>query len=71
MVEPVASTPALKGWRTVAINVGLPAVILALQNLAGVDFGSLGVGVFTAVLIHSVINIALRAVTDTAIGKAK
>ena len=61
---------ALKGWRTVAINVALPAAVLLLQNLGAVDFGKLGVGVFTAVLAHSAINIALRAVTTTAIGKA-
>ena len=60
----------LKGWRTVAVNVALPAAILLLQNLAGVDFGKLGVGVFTAVALHSAINIALRAVTNTPIFKA-
>lgn len=59
-----------KGWRTVAVNVALPAGVLLLQNLAGVDFGKLGVGMFAAIAIHSGINIALRAITNTAIGKA-
>lgn len=58
----------IKGWRTVAVNVGIAAVTAALPVLAGVDWTAL-VGPKAAVAIVVVINLGLRAVTTSPVGK--
>jgi hypothetical protein len=58
----------LKGWRTVAINVGIAAVTAALPVLAGVDWTAL-VGPKAAVAIVVAINLWMRAITTSPVGK--
>jgi hypothetical protein len=58
----------LKGWRTVAINVGIAAGTAALPVLAGVDWTAL-VGPKAAVAIVVAINLGLRAITTSPVGK--
>lgn len=59
----------MKGWKTVAFGV-LTAILPALLTyLGGIDWTSLGIHPATAAAIGSAI-IALRAITNTSIGKA-
>lgn len=58
----------IKGWRTVAVNVGIAAGTAGLHALAGVNWIEL-VGPTWSMLIVAAINIALRAVTTSPIGK--
>jgi hypothetical protein len=73
---PPASIPApkdppfLKGWRTVLYNIAVPVAAVALQQLNLVDFGKMGWPMIAAFFTHQAINIGLRAITNTPIGKA-
>ena len=60
----------LKGLRTVLINAGMAALEAGLVYMQGVGWIEM-VGPTYAMLIIAVVNIALRWVTDTAIGKAE
>lgn len=58
----------LKGWRTVAVNVGIAAGTAALPVLAGVDWVSL-VGAKAAIVIVAGVNLGLRMITTSPVGK--
>lgn len=60
----------MKGFRTVIINVLIVMITAGLQHLAGINWIEL-VGPTLAAVIVAAVNIALRAVTTTAIGKAQ
>lgn len=59
----------MKGMRTVAVNVGIAALTAALQELAGVNWVE-AVGPVWAMAVVAAINIGMRAITTTAIGKS-
>jgi len=68
---PAPLDPAvLKGWRTVLANVLIPASAFALQQLNVLDFSQFGLSTVVALMAHGAINIALRSITSTPIGKA-
>lgn len=58
----------MKGWRTVGVSVGLVAGTAALQDLAKVDWVNM-VGPIWSMGIVAAINIGLRAITTSPIGK--
>lgn len=58
----------IKGWRTVAVSVGLVAGTAALEELAKIDWVNM-VGPIGAMAIVAGINIGLRAITTSPIGK--
>ena len=60
---------AIKGWKTIGFGLILVIVPPALTYLAGVDWTHL-IGANAALIISGVITIALRAVTDTPLGKS-
>lgn len=59
----------MKGWRTLLVNTGLIALAAALQYLAGVDFTELGVSAGLATIIVGGINLFLRLITTTSVGR--
>lgn len=58
----------LKGWRTVAVNVGIAAATAALPVLAGVDWVAL-VGAKAAIVIVAGVNLGLRMITTSPVGR--
>jgi hypothetical protein len=58
----------MKGWRTIAINVGIAAGTAALGVLAGIDWTK-EVGGTAAVIIIAAVNIATRVITTGPIGQ--
>lgn len=61
----------LKGWRTVLINGGILAGVAFLHFLAGVNPQDLGLDSTTATIILTVVNVILRAMTTTPVGKGE
>lgn len=59
----------LKGWRTVAIGLGLALIPAALQSLAIVDWTPL-LGASGAFFVSGMIQIAMRYFTTTPIGSS-
>lgn len=68
--------PALKGWRTVLLNA-IPAVGIVITDLAaylaGFNWSSVVSAETAAMLMlaFNIVNIALRALTTTPIGKSE
>jgi hypothetical protein len=58
----------MKGYRTLLINLGL-AVAPVLEATNAVDIGLTGTGASIYALIVTLINIGLRVITTTPIGK--
>lgn len=56
----------LKGYRTVIVNL-LAAIVPVLQ-VSGVELGLTGNSMAVYMVVVNVLNIAIRAVTTTAIG---
>lgn len=59
----------MKGWKTVIWGLLLAIAPVALTYLAGIDWTKF-VSPNEAALIAGAVTIALRAVTDTSIGKS-
>jgi hypothetical protein len=60
----------MKGWKTLAINVGLAGGTAALTYLAGIDWTQY-VSPQIAIIGAAVVNVALRFVTTTPVLKAQ
>ena len=60
----------LKGYRTIIVNALILGGTAALQSLASVDWIE-QVGPVGAIGIIALINMGLRAITDTPMGKAE
>jgi hypothetical protein len=58
----------IKGWKTVAFGLATALLPAGLTFLGGVDWTSIGISPWLAGLIGAAI-IALRAVTNTPVGK--
>lgn len=58
----------MKGWRTIAVNVGIAAATGGLQAAANINWIET-VGPTWAMGIVAAINIGLRAITTSPIGK--
>ena len=58
----------MKGYRTLLVNLGL-AIAPVLQATNATDLGLTGNSAAIYALLVTVINVGLRAVTTTAIGK--
>lgn len=58
----------MKGFRTVGINAAIIGVSAILQYAVGVDWKQF-VSPETALIIMSILNIGLRLITTTPIGK--
>ena len=59
----------LKGWRTIAVNASLAGAEAALIYLNGVGWVE-QVGPTWSVMVVALINMGLRTVTDTPLGKS-
>ena len=59
----------MKGFRTLGVNAALAAASAGLTYLAGVDW-SAHVSPTAAVVAVALVNMALRLITTTAVGKA-
>ncbi|MEM8575513.1 MAG: hypothetical protein AAGF48_12860 [Pseudomonadota bacterium] len=60
----------MKGWKTILFNAGIAAMTVILQGVADIDWVTV-VGPEWAVLAVALANMALRAVTDSPIFKAR
>ena len=58
----------MKGWRTIAVNVGLAAATGGLQAAANINWID-AVGTTWAMIAVAAINIGLRAITTSPVGK--
>ncbi len=58
----------MKGWRTIAVNVGLAAATGGLQAAANINWID-AVGPTWAMVAVAAINIGLRAITTSPVGK--
>lgn len=58
----------MKGWRTIAVNVGLAAATGGLQAAANINWIDV-VGPTWAMGIIAAVNIGLRAITTSPVGK--
>lgn len=59
----------LKGWKTVGFGLLVAIVPTALTYAAGLDWTKL-VGPNAAAIVVGLVTVALRAVTDTPVGKS-
>ncbi len=61
---------AVKGWKTLLWNGGFAAVVGLLTYLAGVDW-TMHVDPTIAMFLVAAVNVGLRVVTTTPIGKSE
>lgn len=59
----------MKGWKTILFNIA--AAILPVMEASGTDMGLNGQGLAFYALGINAVNIALRALTTTALGQKK
>lgn len=57
----------MKGWRTLAFNIGVPALGAATQALGQIDWTQ-HLSPSNAVLAMAAVNIGLRFITTTPVG---